>query len=133
MTRTITPQPPSSPSPSPRAVPPEQPQPRRLPVTSHPAWPCPAARACCRQGWLAAGAPGWRGSGARWRGEKSAFKIPICQYDITIEAMEVSPDHVSILCSFPPPSSSIVPWRWHSGWTARALVYKVFLCDCRWW
>src|SRR2546427_11796026 len=39
------------------AVPPEQPQQRRLPVTSHPSCLCPAARACCRQGWLAAGRP----------------------------------------------------------------------------
>ena len=27
-------------------APARQPQPRRLPVTSHPSWPCPAARAC---------------------------------------------------------------------------------------
>src|SRR5262249_24953285 len=44
----------------------QQPPPRGWPVTSPPAWPCPAAQACCRQGSLAAGAPAGSGlPGAR--------------------------------------------------------------------
>ena len=45
---------------------PEEPQQRRLPVTSHPSCLCPAARACCRQGWLAAGRPQHRLGGCWW-------------------------------------------------------------------
>jgi hypothetical protein len=50
------------------SVPSKPPQPRGQPVPSPPSWPCPAARACCRQGWLAAGALAQRGAGSRWRG-----------------------------------------------------------------
>jgi hypothetical protein len=49
---------------SPRVVcsrPPEQPQQRRLPVTSHPSCPCPAARACGLPAAARAGQPLARG------------------------------------------------------------------------
>ncbi len=56
-----------------------QPQPRRLPGTSHPSWPCPAARACGLPAASSAGpplprlarrgvAPGGAGWAARWHG-----------------------------------------------------------------
>src|SRR2546428_2462297 len=50
----------------PPSSPPEQPQPRRLPVTSHLSWPCPAARACGLPAADRAGQPltHWR----RWWG-----------------------------------------------------------------
>ena len=35
-------------------------------------------------------------------GSKELFADIAEQYDITIEEMEVSPDHVHIFCSFPP-------------------------------
>jgi hypothetical protein len=42
-----------------------QPQPRRLPVTSHPSWLCPAARACGLQAANRAGQP-LAGRGTGW-------------------------------------------------------------------
>jgi hypothetical protein len=42
-----------------------QPQPRRLPVTSHPSWPCPAARACGLPAANRAGQP-LAGRGTGW-------------------------------------------------------------------
>jgi hypothetical protein len=80
------------------AVPPAQPQERRLPVTSHPSCLCPAARACCRQGWLAAApAAGMlvvsaaQGVHSRRDCGKIAFEIPIlvhcCCATVTIATM----------------------------------------------
>ena len=50
-----------------------QPQPRRLPVTSHPSWPCPAARACGLPAADRAGPPrAWGASGPPWPGLRQA-------------------------------------------------------------
>ena len=43
------------------------------------------------------------------------------QYDITIEEMEVSPDHVHIFCSFPPRYSIAQVVTRFKSWSARAI------------
>ena len=51
-----------------------QPQPRRLPVTSHPSWLCPAARACGLPAADRAGPPrAWGASGTPWPGMRQAW------------------------------------------------------------
>ena len=65
-----------------------------------------------------------------WQGEVQQRVRELCvdiaeQYDITIEEMEVSPDHVHIFCSFPPRYSIAQVVTRFKSWSARA-IFRAF-------